>query len=81
MKYLTYQKLVKFLTVPRKITPYYSGTVINQREGTMTDKQLRKLEAAGIDPDYITELYDHLASEWARKAEAARKRRSFRRFI
>lgn len=47
----------------------------------MTDKQLRKLEAAGIDPDYITELYDHLASEWARKAEAARKRHTFRRFI
>ena len=44
----------------------------------MNERQLRNLTAAGIDPDYLDELYDHLASEWAKKQAAAKRDENYR---
>lgn len=41
----------------------------------MRESKVHKLQAAGIDPAYLDELYDNLVTKWERKAEAARHRR------
>lgn len=38
----------------------------------MNERELRNLAAAGITPKYLDELYDHLASEYAKKVDARR---------